>query len=84
MKNVGYCILHGKEYVMYEDKKCPAGWFKLTDGFHDKKMRWDSEELVGVAIVGKENINLERIVSRMRGTRPWHPLLAMLRKENRA
>lgn len=81
MRLIGYCILHEKGYVMYEDNKCGAGRIKLTDGFHDKKMRWNSEEMVGIAIVGKEEINLKKIIDRMRGARPWHPLLKILRKE---
>lgn len=81
---MGYCILGGKEYVLYEDEKCKPGWFKLTDGFHDKKMRWDSEKMIGIAIVGKKDIDLRRIISRMRGARPWHPLLQELRREAEA
>lgn len=33
---VGYCILNGKKWVMFEDKQCAAGEVKLTDGFKDK------------------------------------------------
>ena len=28
---VGYCILNGKKWVMFEDKQCAAGEVKLTD-----------------------------------------------------
>lgn len=81
MKIVGYCVLEGKEYVMFEDKRCRRGEFKLTDGFHDKTMRWNSERLVGISILSKEEIDLKRIVKRMRGARGWHPLLPLLREE---
>lgn len=81
MKIVGYCILGGKQYVMYEDKNCRAGWFKLTDGFHDRKLRWNSEEMIGICAVRKEDIDIKKIIRRMRGARPWHPLLTILRKE---
>lgn len=81
MKIIGYCVLEGKEYVMFEDKRCDCGEFKLTDGFHDKGMKWNSEKIAGISILPKEKINLERIVKRMRSTRSWHPLLPLLREE---
>ncbi len=81
MKVIGYCRLDGKEYVMFEDSRCRNGEFKLTDGFHDKTMKYNSERMVGISILPKEKINLNRIIKRMRGTRSWHPLLPMLRKE---
>ena len=70
---VGYCILNGKKWVMFEDKQCAAGEVKLTDGFKDKLIRWNSDKL--------EEIDLRKVVKRMRGARPWHPLLQALRKE---
>ena len=72
-----------KEYVMFEDKKCDCGEFKLTDGFHDKVMKWTSQKISGIKIVPKEEIDLHRIVKRLKGTRNWHPLLRLLR-ENEA
>lgn len=81
MKIIGYCTLEGKEYVMFEDKRCDCGEFKLTDGFHDKTMKWGSEKVAGISVLPKEGIHLKRIVKRMRGARGWHPLLALLRKE---
>lgn len=81
MKIIGYCVLEGKEYVMFEDNRCDCGEFKLTDGFHDKTVKWNSEKIVGISILQKEEINLERIVKRMRGARSWHPLLPLLREE---
>jgi hypothetical protein len=70
---VGYCILNGKKWVMFEDKQCAAGEVKLTDGFKDK--------LIGMESISKEEIDLRKVVKRMRGARPWHPLLQALRKE---
>lgn len=43
---VGYCILNGKKWVMFEDKQCAAGEVKLTDGFKDKLIRWNSDKLL--------------------------------------
>ena len=57
--------------LMFEDKRCDCGEFKLTDGFHDKYMKWNSEKIVGISILPKEKINLERIAKRMRSTRSW-------------
>lgn len=37
--------------------------------------------LRSTAKVRKEDIDLEKIISRIRGARPWHPLLDLLRKE---
>lgn len=81
MKIIGYCTLEGKEYVIFEDKRCDCGEFKLTDGFHDKTMKWISERTAGINVLLKEEINLKRIVKRMRSTRGWHPLLPLLKEE---
>lgn len=71
---VGYCILNGKKWVMFEDKQCAAGEVKLTDGFKDKLIRWNSDKLIGMESISKEEIDLRKVVKRMRGARPWHPL----------
>lgn len=76
MKILGYCVLNNKEYVMFRDKHCADGELKLTDGFKDKR-----KTSRGIKGVKKEQIDLKRIVKRMRGARPWHPLLPLLREE---
>ena len=79
MQIIGYCICGNKQYVAFrEDKDC-LGYIKITDGFHDKKMNHRDYKWVG-----RQDIDLDKIISRMRGTRPWHPLLKLLRKENAA
>ena len=78
---VGYCELNGKKWVMFEDKQCADGEVKLTDGFRDKLIRRNSEKLIGMKTLGKEEVNLKKIIKRMRGARPWHPLLQDLREE---
>ena len=78
---VAYCILNGKKWVMFEHKQCAAGEVKLTDGFKDKLIRWNSDKLIGMESISKEEIDLRKVVKRMRGARPWHPLLQALRKE---
>lgn len=72
---------NGKKWVMFEDKQCAAGEVKLTDGFKDKLIRWNSDKLIGMESISKEEIDLRKVVKRMRGARPWHPLLQTLRKE---
>lgn len=67
---VGYCILNGKKWVMFEDKQCAAGEVKLTDGFKDKLIRWNSDKLIGMESISKEEIDLRKVVKRMRGARP--------------
>ena len=54
---VGYCILNGKKWVMFEDKQCAAGEVKLTDGFKDKLIRWNSDKLIGMESISKEEID---------------------------
>lgn len=45
---VGYCILNGKKWVMFEDKQCAAGEVKLTDGFKDKLIRCNRGRNAGI------------------------------------
>lgn len=82
MQIVGYCVHGNKEYVAFnEDEKRPDR-FKITDGFHDRPV---NEKNVGkykdYLWVNKQDIDLKKIIGRLRGTRPWHPLLRILRKE---
>lgn len=51
------------------------------DGFKDKLIRWNSDKMIGMESISKEEIDLGKVVKRMRGARPWHPLLQALRKE---
>ena len=85
MKIVGYCIHGNKQYVAFnEDEKRPER-FKITDGFHDRPVNErNAGKYQGYQKVGREDIDLEKIISRMRGARPWHPLLKLLRKERTA
>lgn len=64
-----------------ESGRNPA-MFKITDGFHDWSInKRNAGKYQGYREVKKEDIDLERIIRRMRGARPWHPLLDLLRKE---
>ncbi len=79
MKIVGYYIHGNKEYVAFRETKSKKG-YKITDGFHDRSVNErNKEKYAGYKPV--ERIDLQKIIDRMRGTRPWHPLLEILRKE---
>ncbi len=82
MEIVGYYIYGNKGYVAFQDGKENQDAFKITDGFHDKPLYGeDTGKCQGYCKARKEDIDLDKIISRMRGTRPWHPLLDLLRKE---
>lgn len=82
MEIVGYYIHGAKEYVAFRENGRNPAIFKITDGFHDRSVNTrNAEKYQGYRKVKKEDINLEKIISRMRGSRPWHPLLDLLRKE---
>lgn len=81
MEIVGYYIHGNKEYVAWNDDEGNPLSFKITDGFHDRPINEKNVgKYLGYKKVRKDDIDLERIISRMRGTRPWHPLLKLLRK----
>lgn len=82
MQIVGYYVHGNKEYVAWNEDEGNPLRFKLTDGFHDKQV---NERNVGkykdYHQVDKQDIDLKKIISRLYGARPWHPLLELLRKE---
>lgn len=82
MQIVGYWVHGSKEYVAFsEDNKRPDR-FKITDGFHDRPVNErNAGKYKDYRQVEKKDIDLQKIVDRMRGTRPWHPLLRLLKKE---
>lgn len=83
MKIAGYFTHGNHEYVAFiRDEKHPEK-IEVTDGFHDNEMapRGDVSNIKRYRQVEKKDVDLDKIISRMRGTRPWHPLLEILRKE---
>lgn len=82
MRIVGYCIHGNKQYVAFgENKDCPDR-FKITDGFHDRSVNAkNAGKYKNYKWVDKQEVDLRKIISRMCGARPWHPLLELLRKE---
>lgn len=82
MRIVGYCTNGSKQYVAFQETDDILDQFKITDGFHDKLVGKTNEEKFNTfQWTDKQDIDLKRIMKRMRGTRPWHPLLKLLRKE---
>ena len=85
MQIVGYCVHGSKQYVAFRDEKERQGRFKITDGFHDRPVNErNAGKYEDYEWVDRQEIDLKKIISRMRGTRPWHPLLELLRKESAA
>lgn len=78
MKIVGYCVKGNRKYVAFR-KNGDTDSLRITDGFHDRKVT--DEERRSLTWVEAEDIDLMRIINRIRGARPWHPLLRELRGE---
>ena len=82
MQIVGYCIHGNKQYVAFREDEQNQEHFKITDGFHDRSV---SERNAGkyenYEWVDRQEVDLEKIIRRLRGARPWHPLLKLLGKE---
>lgn len=82
MQIVGYCVHGNKQYVAFNEDDERPDRFKITDGFHDRPVNESNvSKYKNYRWVNKKDINLKKIMSRLRGARPWHPLLKLLRKE---
>lgn len=82
MQIVGYWVHGNKEYVAFSEDNNRPDRFKITDGFHDRPVNErNASKYKDYRQVEKKDIDLQKIVDRMRGTRPWHPLLRLLKKE---
>ena len=82
MQIIGYYIHGNKQYVAFTDNTSRNGSFKITDGFHDRVVTKEKgEKCFGYQNVDQSEIDLKKIASRMRGARPWHPLLKILTRE---
>lgn len=82
MRIIGYYIHGNKQYVAFTDDTSRNGSFKITDGFHDRAVtERNKEKFVGYRPADRSEIDVKKIASRMRGARPWHPLLKILVKE---
>ena len=80
MEITGYFKSRGKGNKQYVAFRESDGTEFITDGFHDKKKSRDYMRAY-FQEVEQEEIDVSKIISRMRGARPWHSLLGVLRKE---
>ena len=81
MQIVGYCVHGNKQFVAFREEKQCQGGFKITDGFHDRTVNErNAGKYEAYEWVYQKEINLKKIISRLRGARPWHPLLGLLRR----
>ena len=85
MKIIGYYVHRNRQYVAFNEGEESLDRFKITDGFHDRTVNErNAEKYKDYRWVGKQEVDLEKIIRRLRGARPWHPLLELLRKESAA
>lgn len=83
MQVIGYMQHGNKFYVAFREADDKPDRFKITDGFHDRSVTpRNKEKFKEYVRVKKNTAEIKRIISRMRGSRPWHPLLRELRKES--
>lgn len=79
---VGYYAHSNKHYVAFKDEADTKGRFMITDGFHDRPVTERNQgKYEGYVKIDKAECNIKKIIGRIRGTRPWHPLLRLLQKE---
>ena len=79
---VGYYAHGNKHYVAFKDETDAKDRFMITDGFHDRPVTERNQgKYEGYVKIDKAECNIKKIIGRIRGTRPWHPLLRLLQKE---
>lgn len=79
---VGYYAHGNKHYVAFKDEADTKGRFMITDGFHDRPVNErNAGKYKGYVKIEKSECDLKKIIGRIRGARPWHPLLKLLQKE---
>lgn len=79
---VGYYAHGNKHYVAFKDEADTKGRFMITDGFHDRPVTERNQgKYEGYVKISKAECNIKKIIGRIRGTRPWHPILRLLQKE---
>ena len=82
MMIIGYCVCRNRQYVVFGHARLYPDGLKITDGFHDRLIREGNvERYRDYRWVDRKEVDLKKIIDRLRGTRPWHPLLELLRKE---
>lgn len=79
MKIIGY-LVHGKQpYIAFIDDSTKDGSFKITEGFHDRVVaERNKAKFSDYKQVNRTEVDIGKIYRRLRGTRPWHPLVKVL------
>ena len=70
---VGYYAHGNKHYVAFKDETDAKDRFMITERNQGK--------YEGYVKIDKAECNIKKIIGRIRGARPWHPLLRLLQKE---
>lgn len=72
-KFVGFAKIRGKDVIVFEQH----GSMKYTDGFHDKKLKAEDKKHMKMNDL---EIRPDKLIKRLRGTRPWHPVLEAIER----
>ena len=79
---VGYYARGNTHYVAFNANEARPDRVMSTDGVHDRPV---NERIVGkykgYVKIEMSQCDLKKIIGRIRGARPWHPLLKLLQKE---
>lgn len=79
---VGYYAHGNKHYVAFNGDEEHPDRFMITDGFHDRSVNERNVSKYKEYVrIEKSECDLKKIIRRIRGTRPWHPLTKLLQKE---
>lgn len=70
-KVIGFAKLKGKDVIIFEQN----GKQKYTDGFHDKNLGENDKKHLRL---NDTEVRPDKLIKRLRGTRPWHPVLSAL------
>lgn len=65
---IGFAKDKGKDVIVFKQHNVT----KVTDGFHDREI--GSNEYKRLKM-NDTNIRPDKMIKRLRGTRPWHPVL---------
>lgn len=70
---IGFAKINGKDAIVFKQHNT----MKITDGFHDRELN-DIER--SKLRMNDTSIRPDKLIKRLRGTRPWHPVLKAIDK----
>lgn len=65
---IGFAKVKGKDMIIFKQHDV----MKVTDGFHDRALGEDERKKLRL---NDTSIRPDKLIKRLRGTRPWHPVL---------